>query len=99
MLLKLGCRGVDRAWRDQRFLNANHARRLSRIWHRFDKDFEKQVEEILVPMVVAELRFVEIERKLAGADAVVLEQFAFGITPKTFQPVDVHLPRCTRSAE
>src|SRR5438067_2275273 len=42
-------------------------------------------------MVVAELRFVEVERELAGADAVVLEELALRVAPEAFEPVDVHL--------
>src|SRR5688572_702666 len=42
-------------------------------------------------MIVAELPFVEIERELRRADAMVLEQLALGVRPEPFEPIDVHL--------
>ena len=49
----------------------------------------QQIEEDLLPMIISELHFLEIERKLFRRDAVELDQAFFGEGPEAFQSVDV----------
>src|SRR5690348_15020718 len=67
------------------------AGRLSKIWYRGEAQFEQEIEQILLPVVVAKLPFIEIERELHRADAVVFDELPLGVGPEAFEAVDVHL--------
>src|SRR5660397_237495 len=57
----------------------------------FHQVIEEEFKEILVPVIVSELHLTEIQGKLLGRDTVMFEELTFGITPKPFQTVDMHL--------
>lgn len=45
-------------------------------------------------MIVPELHLVQVEGKLLGRDAMVLEQLPLRVTPEAFEPVDMDFAPC-----
>jgi hypothetical protein len=54
------------------------------------EDFNQQWKNILLAMIVPELKFLEIEREAIRRDAVVLMEPFFGKTPEALKTVDVN---------
>ena len=50
----------------------------------------QQIEENLLPVIIPELHFLEIEREFFRRDAVELDQAFFGERPEAFQAIDVN---------
>ena len=50
----------------------------------------QQIEENLLPMIIPEFHFLEIEREFLRRDAVELDQSFFGEGPETFQSIDIN---------
>lgn len=52
----------------------------------------QQIEENLLPMIIPELHFLEIEREFFRRDAVELDQAFLGEGPEAFQTINVDFP-------
>lgn len=53
------------------------------------QSIEEQGKEILMPMVIAKLHFIEVERKFSRRDAVMFQELPLGLAPEPLEAVDV----------
>ena len=53
----------------------------------------KHREDILLPVIIPELHFFEVQRELLFGDAMKFDQPFLGVTPKSFEAININLAR------